>query len=270
MSRTEILVTPDLKTSRLKAVRHLEERHDYDTLLLDFPTRLQPYVDALAQGSLSYGDFLEEIRRKNIIPEPIGAWIYTAEPVLRAIRTMKRPRSNINILCYSDSEYFWHSAQSGTEIACLILRASITGKIDREKWLEYIKELSSERKKSLKREADNICQRGEDHNAICLSDYNGRFLKSLLEERGREASLTYVEEYYRFMPLQILQRRLMRCHPSDEEVVGLIKQHINYVKNYLMRSRNRDEAYYRYIYENLPWIRRNISPEEIKLIGEIL
>jgi len=50
----------------------------------------------------------------------------------------------------------------------------------------------------------------------------------------------------------------------------LVKDHIEYVRNYILRSKNRDQAYYQWVYDKVPSLRQNFAPEEIKFLDILL
>ena len=80
----EILAAPNLRTSYMKIAERLKEL-DHDSLFLNFPENLKPLIRDLVKNRLSYRAFIEEIRKRKLVPEPIDGWRYTAEPLLKSL-----------------------------------------------------------------------------------------------------------------------------------------------------------------------------------------
>jgi hypothetical protein len=68
-----------------------------------------------------------------------------------------------------------------------------------------------------------------------------------LKEKGNSVNLTNIEELYHPTPLEILEERLAKEDVPNEEVEKLIREHLEYVKDYILKSRNRDQAYYQWL-----------------------
>ena len=81
MAEIEVLLLPNLKIFAVRASSYLMERWEfYDTLFLSFPREMEILVADLAEGRRTYESIIDEISYSGIIPEPVEAWEYTAEP----------------------------------------------------------------------------------------------------------------------------------------------------------------------------------------------
>lgn len=95
-------------------------------------------------------------------------------------------------------------------------------------------------------------------------------LEQLLRRRGDTATLTNVEEFYQPTPLEIFEDKLTQTEILDDEAEELIKAHLEYVKNYILTSKNRDQAYYQWVYDKVPALRSKIDSEEIKQLDALI
>jgi len=264
----EILVAPNLRTSYMKMVKHLREL-SYDSLLLNFPENLEPLVREIVENRLCYKAFIEEVREQKLVPEPIDGWRYTAEPLLKSLADLKLRRHKIECYCYKDTKYTRFSADTASKIALLTLRASITKKIDLEDWKNILRDATKHKREALEEEVDSIHEKSSNE-CSCASGLDGDQLEQCLIERGRRVNLTNIEEFYHPTPLEILEERLAKGDMPDKEAEELIKNHLEYVKNYILTSKNRDQAYYQWVYDNVPSLRPKIDPEEIRHLDVLL
>ncbi|MDH5688570.1 MAG: hypothetical protein OEZ48_12015, partial [Candidatus Bathyarchaeota archaeon] len=128
-----ILAAPNLRTSYMKIAERLKGLY-CDSLFLNFPENLEPLVRDLVENRLSYRAFIEEIRKRKLVPEPINGWRYTAEPLLKSLIEAKLLKSGLQLYCYKDVNHNMISANIAGKIALLTFRANMTGKIDIEDW----------------------------------------------------------------------------------------------------------------------------------------
>jgi len=82
--------------------------------------------------------------------------------------------------------------------------------------------------------------------------------------------IRYVEKPYHFTPLTILKRKMVRVDVGDEEIEKLVRFYVDYVRSYIYRFDNRDKAYYEWVYEKVPWLRRKINREEVEFLNSII
>ena len=81
-----LVLSPNLKTSSMKTSRLLEVVGAcFDTLLLNLPLEMEEELIRLVSGSMSIDEFVEEARRRHLMPEPIGMWEYSIRPILEAL-----------------------------------------------------------------------------------------------------------------------------------------------------------------------------------------
>jgi len=264
----EILVAPNLRISWMKTVAHLKKAN-YDRLFLNFPQNLEYLTTELSEDRLTYEDFIKKVRKEKLVPEPIGSWMYTAEPMLQTLKKMRRWKSAIKIYCYKGVEHNQVSARIASEIAALTLQTSLTEKVNVEKWKDAVEEGMKCKNGALRDEANFVHERAS-YYSICASGFDGRSLQQRLTEKGEEVNLTNIEEFYYPTPLETLEEKLMEGDLPDEEVEELVKDHIEYVKNYILRSKNRDQAYYQWVYDKVPSLRQKIDPKEIKYLDVLL
>lgn len=247
-----ILAAPGLRTSWTKLATQLKDT-PCDKLFLNFSNDLEELVEELSKDRLSYEEFIEEVREGKLVPEPVGSWAYTAEPILRSLTELRYQRPLLKIHCYRDVFYDGLSAKIAGEIAALTLRTAITGRVNVERWREIVRE-GVEYKRDALREEANFIHRKASARSICTSGLDGESLKKHLMEEGEEVRLTNVEEFYCLTPLETLEVRLAEGDPPDEEVKRLVKDHVEYIRNYILMGENRDQAYYRWVSGRKPLV----------------
>jgi hypothetical protein len=263
----DLLVTPNLITSTVKALQHIQYNIDaYDTLLLNFPEELEEKIGELASEQISLREFLQYIERRELIPQPITSWVYTAKPILEALKGLS---PYLKIDCYGSLEMEASSMDVSLAFAQLTLRTIITNKVDHDAWRETATrslQINSERlREDSKRIQSKTCGA-----STCITGMSPSRLRKSLEESGASVRVIYVEKPYHFTPLAILERKLMLCPLSDREIEKLVLEHVDYVRNYVYLFRNRDRAHYEWALDKVPWPKLGLERREVSLLDNLI
>jgi hypothetical protein len=214
-------------------------------------------------------EFIDEAQRSKIIPEPIGAWEYSARPMLEILPKLVETYPKINSKCYSNSEHEFATINTALEIAKLTLRTTIRGQVEIGEWRKALLKSIDTNREARKAEIESILNK-ITMNTICVSDMGGRSLLKGLKKSGIDVKIHYVERLYHFTPLIILERLMARGIVADNILESLVNSHVEYISYYIYRFDNRDRAYYEWIYANVPWIRQKIDKEEVKVLDRII
>jgi len=238
----EILAAPELKVPREKVAQHLREgklKH----VLLRFPRTMEEYAAQLREG-LPYEYVMEELRKSGIIPEPTKSWEYSAEPLLRVLPQIEETE----IYCYGDPLYTQEEIKNLIEVATLSLISSITNKIDTEKWRKLFEKDKESQRFALRREADLVITKTSSfESSVCVANSNTNYLISELNAEGFEVTVKYIGLLPSPTPLENLRREIAKEDTTDERIKELVRLHIEYLKGYVLTSRNPDEAYQKWV-----------------------
>lgn len=270
MSCIDLLLSPNLRISSMKASKLLQEKSSgCDVFLLNFPEEMEDRVVDLASEQISYDELIDEVRKLGLIPEPEGSWIYTVKPIIEALPQLARRSPNLAIHCYGSRENEFRSMEIAVRIIRLTLRTTLIGEVEHESWRETLRASIEVDKDAAENEAEKILRKAGDR-AICLSDLGGRRFKNALVEAGLHVKVLYTDYTYHFTPLMILKRKITLRTVDDQELERLVLSHLEYVRSYVYRFKNRDRAYYEWMYDKVPWLRRKIKKEEIKLLDGLI
>ena len=265
MTEIEVLPLPNLKIFSIKASAYLMERLGlYETLFLDFPKEMEFLIEDLAGGRLTYEEFMDEVGFRRLIPEPMGSWEYTAEPLLKILHNLKHSFPQLEIHCYRTKEHEFRLNEVASSMACLTLQTAMTGRVDIREWRRVLEDNSQVGRETLIEERRLVNEKAYGR-CICLSDLSGRLLKHALSEKGHLVWTKYIAAYH-FTPLEILERRWRRETLSDDEIEGFVRYHLEYLRDYIYLSSNRDEAYYKWVYDKVPWLRNRTDREAIRFL----
>jgi hypothetical protein len=247
--KIDIFAVPKLKSAAMEVVEHLEEG-GYDALFLPFSRSLEVYARELAEGA-PYKYFIEELKRLKLISEPVGSWEYFSEPILRALSRIKRSSPDLEIYCYEDQLYERVSTETAVRASILALNTLITGKVNAEAWRQLLKDEINCGLEAIDKEVNFIADIAGSHKVnVCVSGFNGKYIAARFKREGHDVRLTYLHLPYFFTPLEVLKRELMQeKEVSDERVEKLVRQHVEYVREYILTSGNVDEAYCRWVYD---------------------
>jgi hypothetical protein len=222
-----------------------------------------------ALGSISIDQFIEEAVKRKLIPEPFGAWEYTARPILYALPKIFEKFPDLSLRCYSNSKHEFASIDMGVEIAKLTLRTALTGNVEVSEWREKLFQSLDINREARETQVETILERiGED--SICVSDMGGRYLTKNLIEAGIFVKIQYVERPYHFNPLMILERMMANRSVIDKEIETLVRSHLEYIRGYVYLFDNRDRAHYEWVYAKVPWLRHKINKDELKALDYII
>ena len=266
----EILVTPNLRTSTLKTLQHIQYKAEsYDTLLLNFPEELENKVAELASEQITQDEFLEHLEKHEIIPQPITSWTYTAQPLLEAIPRLHRDHPNLKIHCYHSTEAMTNSMNISTAYAQLTLRTIITNKIEYDSWRETINQSLQTNSETLANNCKSI-QNKSGTTTACITVSTSHHLKQKLTQTGATIKITYIEKPYHFTPLAIIERKTTQKPLTNKQLDELIHHHIHYIKNYIYRHQNRDRAHLEWTLDKKPWPKLHMDRREIALLDNII
>ena len=270
MTSIDLILSPNLRTSSMKTSRLLKDRGGgYEMFLLNFPMEMEEIVMELAAEHLSYDEFIDEVGRSNLIPEPQGSWEYLMRPILETLPQLAQRFRNLTICCYGSLEHEFASMKVAVRLARLTLRTAIIGEVEFEKWRDILRASRDVDRNATEKEATTILEK-TGGKSICISDLGGRHFKRILKKAGLDVKIQYVEKFYHFTPLMILKRKWARGPVEDEELEELVRRHVEYVRSYIYRFGNRDRAYYEWVHDKIPWSRRRFDKEEIELLDRLI
>jgi len=212
----------------------------YEGLFLPFPKESREYIIQCSEGiPLEY--LLREL--KELIPEPIGPWKDSVEPLLKALAQIKELKSLQEICCYSDLFFDKLVQEILVETARLTLRAALSNRIDTTEWREILQKDQKYREDALKREADYVILHADSFDqSVCVATNISHLLPRLKEE-GYKTELISVERPYSLFPLETLRNKLIQGEASDKEVKEFVRLHQKFVSNYVLTSENLEKAY---------------------------
>lgn len=228
---------------------------DFNILYLHAPRELNWLINEIALGA-PYKQFIEAVKKANILRESVSSWEYRFKSIILALRGLRLRRPNLKIICYRSSFSENLSTRNAEEIAKLILRVNVTGRVDVEEWRNIIFNIIDNVSSTANDESNYIIktfiESGHRKKAICLSDYPARRLIKRLREMGIKAFLRYIFTPYYFTPLEILIREFIIAGEkgltvSDERIEGLVKMHAEFIRDYVLMSDNYDEAYFKWL-----------------------
>jgi hypothetical protein len=208
-------------------------------------------IGKLADYDTSYEKLIRKIRQERIILEPLETWTYLAEPILRALPRLRLMRPELEICCYSPAEAPFSALEGATRIARLALRVKATGKVEKDRWRSAITSLLDRNRELLAVEVSKLLLKARGRDTVCLAGLNAFRLKRRIAEHWASTIVRSVEPYYYRTPLEVLLFLLSRGQVADEQLSTLAQAHVEYIYKYILRSRDRDEAYNKWVTERI-------------------
>jgi len=265
-----LFLAPDLKISGMKIAHQLlRYGGKFNEIFLAFPKEMEELVHKLADTQTTLEVFIEESKRREFIPKPIGSWLYFNKPILEALPRIKNRYPHLQIKCYGGASLEIAAMEIAVKLTTLTLRTNLTDRIQPSLWRDLIKQAEVIQIRHRAVEAENIIQRLKGRG-ICISDMEGRSLAKHLRKAGIKVNLRYCVSPYHFTPLKILNRIILHRSAEDWEIEQYVEAHLHYIKDYIYKFKNRDRAYYEWVNDQIPWIRGKIDEDEIKNIDRII
>ncbi|MEM4727765.1 MAG: hypothetical protein QXD04_05900 [Candidatus Bathyarchaeia archaeon] len=271
MRRLLLILYPDLRLSTLKVISLIrDEAIKFSYLLLDLPVELEGLINKFAAGEISYEELLDEILEERLMPETQGSWEYTFKPLMMALPSIIRGSKGLAIRCYASREGQHARMEEALRLVQLTLRTALRQVVEVEEWRDALNRSIALERELIKEEARVIGELSAMGDSICLADMGGRALKPYLAGRGVEVRIHYAEGSFHFTPLAILKRKMALGCVGEEELERLVRCHIEYIRDYIYRFENRDRAYYEWVYDKIPWLRRRMKREELEILSRIV
>jgi hypothetical protein len=222
-ARVDLVAKPPTRRASLEAIEALDNP-EYGAIFLDLPRSLQRSVERL----ISTGEPgpLEEQLQADLA---LSAAAKSQETLLRLLPRVAVGRT---IYCYapypSESERRLYA-----ELARLLLRDSIMGRVSAEEWRSLVGEARRAAAHAVAEQALYILGiAGRFEAAVCVSDIvKAQPLRRELQ-RAAETRIIYTGLPHHHTPLQTLI--LSRREPSDREIIETVKQHIGLIRNYVI------------------------------------
>ena len=240
MTRIDILIVPGLRSSAAKAARILADS-GYDVIFLNLPMNLQPLISEYASGSISLRELVSRMERLRLIPESVTSWLYLNEPLLKMLGRMDKP---IKAYCYVDVDYYHVLIEAAVRVARLTFKVNVTDRIDVNEWISVLREHIRPEVAEQEAEFISLKARGD---SICITGLSGWRIARILKEFGHEVKVRSAERLYLFKPLEILQALMERGSLTRKVAEELIREHVRFIRDYVLTSQNLDKAYYSWI-----------------------
>jgi len=248
-----IISTPSLRSSVKRAVEYLE-RTSFDRLLLPFPEAFNHLLQRLIRGEASLDELLSEASEMGCLPEPMGYFKHLYEPLMRAMPIMKKRLPGLDVSCYRDSEDASKVNALAVYKASLTLYTAINGKVRVREWRSLLEEELEVDEASIRDAAKNIIGACSPFSrVICMAHLEGRHLYQRLKEAIRRIRHRYIGLPYIFTPLEALKRLISIRGLSgipDEVIEEGVKLHVEYVRDYVVPSRELEAGYVRWLIRN--------------------
>jgi len=161
-------------------------------------------------------------------------------------------KQQLDIFCYKDQSYEEKSAQIAVKLSILTFNFASTGKTDLDVWRELLESELPMEAEAFEKETSFTVDVIEDHSdTIYVSGVKGGSVFKLLQSAGQNVQLEYIDLPYYFTPLQILRNEIRLESKgkvlTEDRMEELIREHVDYVREHILKSSDLDEAYLRWI-----------------------
>lgn len=243
------IIKPPTTRSSLEAASLLIRRRS-EAVFLNLPRSMDSLVTGYMLG-MGYDEMINEVRRRELLPEPVEAWLKESKPILDRLR---EERQEVCTFCYKDDGAFEAEARDALDIALLTLRDSVRESISIRGWVEVLSR-ERERRPAIENEVEYVIGEARNYdNSVCISGFEGKEIKRHAEAL-METWVAYVGLPYHFTPIEILRREMAKGEVTEERLSALIRQHIKFIRE-LVIPKDLDMALEEWTRKNLYWLGR--------------
>ncbi|RLE99678.1 MAG: hypothetical protein DRJ63_04555 [Thermoprotei archaeon] len=231
-----VYAMPRLKFFVEKAVEDIADRR-LDRILLPLPKSSERILREHIQCNNSFSEFLRDLLKYMKLDLVYSKRYYYLEPLYSLLKTILSIRE-VDIVCYKTLGNELTEIEFCEKIVLLTARTLITEKINVEAWREAL--ISKDEKV-----IEDKCQRILEYSAeetVALVEYSARRLLNCLKKHS--AVIVKPKDYVP-LPLEVL----VACGEllNNNDLVFLIRMHLDFIKNYLYRCKDYEEAYFRWL-----------------------
>ena len=237
------------------AVRSIALEHDVERVLADLPRGFEVVLRRSA-GPRKALDLAVKI---GLLRWPEGV-VRAYEPIVSCLDQLAR--KGVKVLCYLEAEELERERALATRVAQLVLRASIKRADGRdvEEWLQVLDEYVG----GGQRRADGVVEllrADEGSTAIILAGLEGLWLAKEIRSRGYDVAVRVVGTPYLRTPLEVMIIKRLRGELTVDELRALVSDCVDYVRNYVLRYEDLEEAHKKWALEKAPWLKDLLSLE---------
>ncbi len=230
-------------------VRSIALEYDVEYVLVDLPKGFE----GLLRQCPSPRSALDSAVRMGLLRWS-ESMVRAYEPVASCVDRLVR--EGVRVVCYLEAEELERERGLAARVAQLALRASIKKIDDRDirDWLQVLDEYRGGAQRTVDRMVD-LLRAIEGSAAIVLTGLEGLWLAKELRSRGLEIVVRVVGVPYLRSPLEVMIIKHSRGELTTDELRRLVSDYVDYVRNYVLRYEDLEEAHKRWALEKAPWLR---------------
>ncbi|MBS7655732.1 hypothetical protein KEJ50_04435 [Candidatus Bathyarchaeota archaeon] len=250
--KLSIWVSPRLRKAYLQLSKSLKSIFA-ELILLPLPKCITSFLKELINGA-PYKCFLKRIEEEKIFYSS-KIFNYFYEDVLKACREIKKINPNLELACYKEDEGELSHFRSAVKFSILTFKNASKSKIDLNEWVSVLTENLRKTGEYLRRELKFIEREAEKYEkTLCISGFEGKYYFKHFKNK-LPVEIRYFALPYHFTPLETLTTLLtLEKSLNFERAMQLIKFHIDYVREYVLRYIDLDEAYEKWVNAKASWI----------------
>ena len=237
------------------AIRSIALEHDVERVLADLPQGFEAILRRCADPR----EALDLAVKMGLLRWPESV-VRAYEPIVSCVDQLAR--EGVKVLCYLEAEELERERALAARVAQLVLRASIKRADDRDvkEWLQVLDEYMD----GGRWRADGIVEllgADEGSTAIILAGLEGLWLAKEIRSRGYDVAVRVVGTPYFRTPLEVMIIKRSRGELTVDELRALVSDYVDYVRNYVLRHEDLEEAHKKWALERSRWLKDLLSLE---------
>jgi len=210
----------------------------FDGILLDFPRDLEEVVELVKEGG---SPRLVEASLRKRLGGFVESWLYKNRFLLRALGHLPTPGPEVVLT--GDREREREVMKDRLSLSLLEYRA-MAGHVPPSRWREELTRASRNLADAMRKQTERILDAiKEGGRWLSISGVHARGVENVIRSEGHRCRALLLGKPYLGTPLEALSAELAEGKPDDQRVQYLVERHLEFVRDYVMVSRNLDDAY---------------------------
>lgn len=232
MNSPLVYVVPRIKIFSSRICEELLET-EFSCIALPLPEEVEELLNVFLSKRKPFEEFLEEMLNILGLSEVYGKRYHYIKPIYNTLKSIKSIRK-VNIVCYKSLDSELAEVNYLDKLLSLVARVIVSEKIDIESWKDFLLEVSEPLSEAVY-EKLNLLSRSE---AIIIVEYGNKHILRYMERAGARivAPRGYIP-----IPLEVLIYVNMLL--SEDEIIFLVKEYVRFIKEFLLKCHDIDEAY---------------------------
>lgn len=235
------------------ALRTITLSRDVKCVLTDLPRGFEVILKQCEKSE----DAIDMALKLGLLYWPEGV-IRAYEPMVSCLNLLIK--EGVKVVCYLNPPQLKKERELAFKVSRLVLRASIkeVDERDLKEWVQVLNEYILDGEETFNCLIDSL-KKIDSLNVAVLTGLEGFQYAKRLKDLGLNVKIEAVGLPYLRSPLEVMILKHSRGELTADELRVLVKEYVDYVRNYVVRCESLEEAHEKWSYNKAPWLKSLLS-----------